>query len=150
MSPLERLAAGGIDAGCASCAYRKGSETRNEPTNLIKATICAEAGVPFHCHVRSSVPLLSAAGKPVVCAGWKAEVRERAKDPEWRRQRQLKHWIGASILLLIDQLCSLPPGHTHTVVLGQLKRELKMLYAKRPLRFGRPTGRTRDGGDRCE
>lgn len=125
---LAQLAAGGRNVGCESCAYRKSSVTRTEATNVIRATICADAGVPFHCHVTSGVLRLDGNGKMLVCEGWKAEIRERAKSPEWRKQRRVKRAVGEYCLGLLEVLCDTPAGRKHDAILEKLKEAMRLLY----------------------
>lgn len=105
LSALSKLAEGGCDKGCGTCAYREGSVTRTEPFNLIRSMMAVEGAVPFHCHrTFPYTERLPKKSELVVCEGWKHEVAKRAADPAWRERRHDKHSLAATGLLLMDEL----------------------------------------------
>lgn len=134
MSALEELAKGGCDEGCGTCAYREGSITRTEPTNLIKSMMAVEGAVPFHCHqgfpFRERMPLRS---ELVVCAGWKHEVAKRAQDPAWREARHVKHSLAGSAMTLIDELAEAPEGEKAGIT-ADLTELTALLFKKSAVR----------------
>lgn len=108
-TPIDEEIPGGLDVGCASCAFRRGSPTRYEPYNAIRAKICALGGVPFYCHdgfdgppgdeYRGQFP----PGAPRrVCCGWKAEVAANAKQPWWRDSRSMRQTVARIALIYVD------------------------------------------------
>jgi|ERR1700732_1421592 len=87
---------GGCDIGCDTCAFRAGSDTRREPYNAMKATLCELGGVPFYCHLdRAGVDFHASEDKPPasqlrICEGWKKAMRVVAQNPVWRKNRSLR------------------------------------------------------------
>lgn len=87
---------GGIDAGCHTCAFRRGSETRSDTVTQVKGALCVLGGLPFYCHYdKAGVDFHETDEKPPanmlkICEGWKASVAEAAADPRWRKNREIR------------------------------------------------------------
>jgi hypothetical protein len=100
---IEREIPGGSNTGCAGCAYRAGNQTRKEPWNVIRAQVCAEGAVPFYCHEGLAnwqmedghgLYTKEQLGQMKLCAGWKAAVLKRSRNPAWRAERKTKHALA--------------------------------------------------------
>lgn len=101
---------GGCNVGCNSCAFREASVTRSEPYNMVKSTLCDLGGIPFYCHYdKNGHNFYADTEKPEtsqmrICQGWAAQMRIRAKDPEWRERRTFRKVLAEMALGALEML----------------------------------------------
>lgn len=107
---IERPIPGGQNIGCHSCAFRAGSETRSDSLTVLKGEVCALGGVPFFCHIdKHGFDFHDGDHTPgreflVICEGFRARVREAAKDPRWHKNRRIRRAMAQHVIDSMNQL----------------------------------------------
>ena len=130
---------GGCNVGCGTCAFRKGSETRGETYNTLKATLCVLGAVPFYCHytkngedLHTDKPRLLKTNDMKVCDGWKQAIRKQLKlgnlRPELAQKRSLAKVALAALEAFVDEKEGTPEKAEMKIV---LLNSIKLLSAKR-------------------
>jgi hypothetical protein len=125
-----------IKGPCGTCAFRKGCETAGEPDNVLKAEICAAAGLPFFCHHETNMHLLER--QPMrdelrangICRGWQVEVRKRNAAGFFKTHRIYRKAIGRAAILLLDMFIAAKSKREKKSILTKLRDALFIL--KRP------------------
>lgn len=124
---------GGCNIGCGTCAFREASDTRGEPYNVMKATLCQLGGVPFYCHYsKDGEDFHASKSKPPVeqlqvCEGWKAAMREIKDDPRFNRSLRIRKAFAELGLGALEQLvdCDDEAKRKHALkVIGQVVERL--------------------------
>jgi hypothetical protein len=141
---------GGRNIGCDTCAFRAASVTRQEPYNAMKATLCDLGGVPFYCHHdKDGNDFHAATDKPPmsqlrICQGWAAQMRERAADPAWRKDRSLRKAFAQMALGALELLVDNDSKEDRARHLRTIRTAIEMLVLKRPrkMKFNIPPGAT--------
>lgn len=129
---------GGCDVGCESCAFRLASETRREPYNTMKATLCDLGGVPFYCHYdKAGHDFHADEAKPVVeqlkvCEGWKQAMRKRSKDSRWMEGRTLRKSLAQLALGALELLVDNEDAQDRKTKLRTIRIVIEMLVLKKP------------------
>lgn len=136
---------GGCNIGCGSCAFRKSSPTRAEPYNAIRALLCELGGVPFYCHYDKSGRDFhhTPDDKPVlvqlrVCEGWKAAVRKRAANPEWREDRSLRKTVAGVALGAVERLAQPYEPHEREQLLKTIADSIAALVPTKKFKLKLP------------